>query len=73
MKLISFDIGIKNMAYCVFVLDTSTSQTIIVQDWKVINIMDPIEDFRPVCDRPLKSKRNPKSKPKKKIVNGSDV
>jgi len=66
MKLISFDIGIKNMAYCVFVLDTSSSQMIIVQDWKVINIMDPIEDFRLVCDRPLKSKTKPKQKPKPK-------
>lgn len=70
MKLISFDIGIKNMAYCVFVLDTSLSQILIVQDWKVINIMDPIEESRPVCYCPLKSKTKPKSKPKKVPIDG---
>lgn len=39
MKLVSFDIGIKNMAYCIFVIDTSNA-SILVQDWKVINIMN---------------------------------
>ena len=38
MKLISFDIGIKNMAYCIFHLETG-SQTIIY-DWNVINLMN---------------------------------
>ena len=37
MKLISFDVGIKNMAYCIF--DTS-SQNIKILDWNILNLMD---------------------------------
>jgi Mitochondrial resolvase Ydc2 / RNA splicing MRS1 len=78
MKLISFDIGIKNMAYCVFVLDTSLSQMVVVQDWKVINIMNTIESHPnpipvpvPICICPLKSKS--KLKNKKEESNDSSV
>jgi len=39
MKLISFDIGIKNMAYCIFVVDPSQS-TIVIDDWGIINLMN---------------------------------
>ncbi len=44
MKTISFDIGIKNMAYCVF--DCSTNIDIL--EWKVINLMDE-QQSNPVC------------------------
>lgn len=37
MKLISFDIGIKNMAYCVFNISGSL---ISIVDWNVINLLD---------------------------------
>jgi hypothetical protein len=37
MKLVSFDIGIKNMALCMF--DISGSK-ILIQEWKVLNLMD---------------------------------
>jgi len=37
MKLISFDIGIKNMAYCIFIIEENT---VHVQDWGVLNLMD---------------------------------
>lgn len=42
MKLISFDIGIKNMAYCIFTisLDNNENKTISVQDWNILNLMD---------------------------------
>lgn len=40
MKLISFDIGIKNMAYCIFIVD---GDTVKVQDWGVLNLMDECE------------------------------
>jgi len=51
MRLISFDIGIKNMAYCCF--DISGSITII--DWAVINLMDE-EVEKPTCTCSLKPK-----------------
>jgi len=36
MKLISFDIGIKNMAYCIF----NTSNNTSITNWDVINLME---------------------------------
>jgi hypothetical protein len=46
MKIISFDIGIKNMAYCLF--DICNNQTQII-DWKVMSLMD--EDIpNPKCN-----------------------
>jgi len=36
MKLVSFDIGIKNMAYCVF--DITQEQHVQIIDWNVINL-----------------------------------
>lgn len=51
MRLISFDIGIKNMAYCCF--DISGSISII--DWAVINLMDE-EVEKPTCTCSLKPK-----------------
>jgi len=41
MKIISFDIGIKNMAYCI--LSTSSepgSQTLVINDWNVLNLIN---------------------------------
>ena len=60
MKLISFDIGIKNMAYCIF--DSSGSQTII-QNWNVINLMEE-EIQKKMCDCMLepKTKKTPAKK-----------
>ena len=37
MKLISFDVGIKNMAYCIFNISGSL---ISIMDWNVINLLD---------------------------------
>jgi len=51
MKLISFDIGIKNMAYCV--LDCSLS--INVLDWNVLNLLE-IEQPKHTCNCFLKQK-----------------
>ena len=62
-KLISFDIGIKNMAFCFF--DTSTSSPPSIQKWEVLNLMDetaPIQKV--VCTCHLKTKV-----PKKKVEN----
>ncbi len=64
MKTISFDIGIKNMAYCVF--DCSTNVDIL--EWKVINLMDE-QRTTPICSCEIipKSKKA-QIKPCKKIA-----
>lgn len=55
MNLISFDIGIKNMAYCILSKDGSTNLTI--KDWNVLNLMDSVEP-----DHICSCKNKPKSK-----------
>lgn len=57
MKLISFDVGIKNMAFCVFQLG---DQTLTVQDWGVLNLMD--DENAPVfhCNCTLQQKKTKK-------------
>jgi len=60
MKLISFDIGIKNMAYCIF--DISGSHRNIL-DWNVLNLMEIVENTKYVCNCMNKAK-NKKTPPK---------
>ena len=56
MKLISFDVGIKNMAYCIFNCDDNK---LIVQDWNVINLLEePKKDL--TCNFEIKSKKETK-------------
>jgi hypothetical protein len=38
MKLISFDVGIKNMSYCIFEIEQDNHINII--DWTILNLMD---------------------------------
>jgi len=38
MKIISFDVGIKNMAYCI--LSIERGNQLIIEDWNVLNLMD---------------------------------
>jgi hypothetical protein len=51
MKLISFDIGIKNMAYCI--IDCSLSINLL--EWNVLNLLE-IEQPKPICNCFLKQK-----------------
>ena len=37
MNVMSFDVGIKNMAYCIFSIDR---KTISIKDWNVLNLME---------------------------------
>ena len=37
-NIISFDVGIKNMAYCIF--DVTVQQPLKIMDWKIINLMN---------------------------------
>lgn len=52
MRFISFDIGIKNMAYCVF--DCSGSQELPhIVDWDILNLMDREDEY--YCSAAVKS------------------
>jgi hypothetical protein len=55
MRVISFDIGIKNMAYCILSTDASN---IDILDWNVLNLMDS-EQPKIICNCiiPPKSKK----------------
>ena len=55
MKLISFDIGIKNMAYCIFSSDLSANFKIV--SWNVLNLMDSVEPEH-ICSCKNKPKTN---------------
>ena len=54
MKLISFDVGIRNMAYCIFNI-SDISNNVSVIDWNIINLMDVEPDIKK-CNVLLKSK-----------------
>jgi hypothetical protein len=60
MRSISFDIGIKNMAYCI--LDISSH--LIIKEWAILNLMaaEPIVQVC-TCSISNKSKKNPTVKP----------
>ena len=64
-QLISFDIGIKHLAYCIFVYSSITPTTYDILEWKVINLLETeVEDLpqiQPICQTPLKttSKKTP--------------
>ena len=62
MKIMSFDVGIKNMAYCIF--DVSNNSSFSVLDWNVLNLMD-IEVPNQTCSCVLQTKK-PSNKPPKK-------
>jgi hypothetical protein len=64
MKTISFDIGIKNMAYCVF--DCSTNVDIL--EWKVISLMEE-QQTNPICScKIIPKSKKAEIKPCKKIA-----
>ena len=59
MRLISFDIGIKNMAYCILSTDASNIE---ILDWNVLNLMDS-EQPKKICNciiPPKSKKQQPK-------------
>lgn len=45
MNIISFDVGIKNMAYCIFCIDASIS----ILDWNVLNLMEETSTEKHAC------------------------
>jgi hypothetical protein len=58
MHLISFDVGIKNMAYCLF--DCSAGLSIV--DWNVLNLMENTESRTYICSCANTPKKGPGSK-----------
>jgi hypothetical protein len=65
MKLISFDVGIKNMAYCIFDI---SGQYLSIQNWNVLNLLEE-EVATEVCTQiiPGKTKKVP-AKPCTKVA-----
>jgi len=53
MRIISFDVGIKNMAYCIF---DCSSTGLSVLDWNVLNLMDVTTTVKHQCNCMLISK-----------------
>jgi len=56
MKLISFDVGIKNMAYCIFDFN---GNKLIVQDWNILNLLENSKT-QELCSFEIKSKKQTK-------------
>jgi len=68
MNIISFDVGIKNMAYCI--LSYEKKQNIQIKKWGVLNLMDTENPHTITCNCLLKTKKkdnicNKKAKYKK--------
>ena len=59
MRILSFDVGIKNMAYCLLEIDSSN---ISIIDWSIINLMD--ETTSHICTISQKNGKTCKSKAK---------
>ena len=58
MKVISFDIGIKNMAYCFF---SVSGEHFEILDWNVLNLMDEVIQENRLCDFLISKKKNKKT------------
>ena len=66
-QLISFDIGIKHLAYCILQYQPAITTEYEILEWKVINLLQSDEEKggefnpQPLCQNPLKtiSKKNP--------------
>lgn len=53
MKIISFDVGIRNMAYCTFSIENAELK---VQDWGILNLVEESEE-NPKCTYITKNKK----------------
>ena len=57
MKCISFDVGIKNMAYCIFTLD---EKGLNINDWNVLNLIEKTETKNKLCNYIIETKTKKK-------------
>jgi len=55
MKIISFDVGIKNMAFCIF--ETNPSSQVKISDWKVLSLLGEPEET-PQCNHAITTKKS---------------
>ena len=77
MKIASFDIGIKNMAYCILQQEPTYTDQLpySIQDWKVLNLMEEnlpqnIGQTHPTCTcRKYKEKKKSKENGQNEICN----
>ena len=63
MKIISFDVGIKNMAYCILDCSSNISVPNII-DWNIVNLLNNTEDTNMICNQICKNKKKCNSKSK---------
>jgi hypothetical protein len=60
-QLISFDIGIKHLAYCIFEYSSITPTKYDILEWKVINLLETetetenVPQIQSICQTPLKT------------------
>jgi len=47
MKVISFDVGIKNMAYCI--LNVDENLPVKITEWKTVNLMNEEDSIKPIA------------------------
>ena len=67
MKIISFDVGIKNMAYCIFSLDDPCcSNKFTIADWNVVSLLEKDEPHVNCTCIKTKTKAKVKAKAKAK-------
>lgn len=66
MKIMSFDIGIKNMAYCIF--DISPNKEFNIVDWNILNLMDKPTSEIKKCNCVLEEKNKKKNKLLRTII-----
>ena len=66
-RMMSFDVGIKNMAYCIFEIHQETNSYEII-DWNILNLMEKDEPNVFCNCHALKEKIPKKPKKEKKIV-----
>lgn len=65
-RIMSFDIGIKNMAYCIFETnDLSQNHTVQLTDWNILNLMEK-ENPSFFCNCSSVKERKPKTPKKEK-------
>jgi hypothetical protein len=57
-RIVSFDVGIKNMAYCIFDL---SGEVFNIHDWNVLNLMNPEPETK-LCTIPLEKKKKSKKR-----------
>jgi hypothetical protein len=55
-RLISFDVGIKNLAYCIFEYDPSNASSLKVLEWNVLNLCPSAEPMV-LCSEMLKTNK----------------